>query len=103
LQWHADTRKKNGVETMLWGPISLLGFFCTVVFLGFALLSLFSIFTKKGSFLNSIIGLLLSSIFFAVFVFGAVKSQQYFEVAGDKLNSNAVNVLPKTQAPAQKK
>ncbi|MCI1695969.1 hypothetical protein [Aneurinibacillus aneurinilyticus] len=77
---------------VIWGPISLMGFFCTIVFLGFAFISLLSIFRKKGSFVNSIVGIALSAVFFAVFAFGAVKVQQYNEVAGDKLNQSSVAV-----------
>lgn len=69
---------------MLWGPVSLMGFFCMVVFLGFSLLSLLAIFTRKGSLLNSLFGLLFAAIFFSVFAFGAVKVQQYNEIAGDE-------------------
>jgi hypothetical protein len=87
---------------MLWGPISLMGFFCTLVFLGFSLISLPSIFTKKGSFLNSVIGILLSGIFFAVFTFGAVKVQQYNEMAGDKLNHNSTLVIQPHNQPVKK-
>lgn len=86
-------KKKDGVVKMLWGPISLMGFFCTIVFLGFAFISLFSIFRKKGSFVNSIVGIALSAVFFAVFAFGAVKVQQNNEVAGDKLNQRSVAVI----------
>ncbi|GEN34643.1 hypothetical protein [Aneurinibacillus danicus] len=89
------------MDMMIWGPISLMGFFCTLVFLGFSLLSLLSVFTKKGSFLNSIVGVLLSGMFFAVFAFGAVKVQQYNEMAGDKPGPNPI-AITQTQTSVKK-
>ena len=69
---------------MFWGPVSLIGFFCTLVFLGFAIISLLLIFSKRGTFGQSVVGLLLSCAFFAVFAFGAVKVQQNIEKSPPK-------------------
>ncbi|MBN6186280.1 hypothetical protein JQN58_04685 [Aneurinibacillus sp. BA2021] len=86
---------------MLWGPISLMGFFCMIVFLGFSLLSLLAMFKSKGNLLNSFFGLMLAAVFFSVFAFGAVKVQQYNEIAGDKLTDHPTVAIQK-QLPLKK-
>ncbi|BAU27116.1 hypothetical protein DFP93_104205 [Aneurinibacillus soli] len=89
---------------MVWGPISLIGFFCTLVFLGFAILSLLLIFSKRGTFMQSVGSLLLSCAFFAVFVFGAVKVQQDIEKSSHKLDAHATHAtqVAKMQLEAKK-
>lgn len=86
---------------MLWGPVSLIGFFCTLVFLGFALLSLLLIFSKRGTFMQSVGSLLLSCACFAVFVFGAVKVQQNIDQSSHKLDARATQVA-KIQSEVKK-
>ena len=77
---------------MLWGPVSLIGFFCTLVFLGFAILSLLLIFSKRGTFTQSVVSILLSCAFFAVFAFGAVKVQQNIGKSSPKPDTRTAQV-----------
>ncbi|WCK52806.1 hypothetical protein PP175_15400 [Aneurinibacillus sp. Ricciae_BoGa-3] len=65
----------------MWSFVALIGLFCTLVLVGFTLLSLFTI-RRKGSLKNGGISLLLSAVLFAVFIFGVVKTQQNMQVTG---------------------
>ncbi|WP_027417640.1 hypothetical protein [Aneurinibacillus terranovensis] len=73
----------------MWGVIGLIGLFCALVFGGFTILSVLS-FRKKGSLKNGAIAIVLCSAFFALFVLGAVKTQQGIQMSSNKMGGNAV-------------
>jgi hypothetical protein len=74
----------------MWGFISLIGFFCAVVFLGFSLVSIFSVFTKKGKLVHGVVAILLSGVFFGVFILGAMKNEQTFLLKQNKISGKPV-------------
>jgi uncharacterized BrkB/YihY/UPF0761 family membrane protein len=70
---------------MVWGCVSIVAFVFSVLSIGFAFWSLFSLFRKKAALPKIMVGIILAAVFFAVFDYAAVQVQKSIDTAGGKL------------------